>query len=212
VYAFPYGIVVNGRAERFFDEGKDSFDSTFEELGFEIWRNQQQKAFFIGDQTTLGIEHVQAIILTDQPPVTAGSLAELARQLRLEPQALERTVAAYNAAIGPGEFNAHIRDGKAAPALVPPKSNWAFPIVGEQSGFRGAVRRPALEIVCQGFGRRIQRAAGSFAVARAASTRRSRSGRKSAVLAPPAVATCPILTYPLSRAAKTSMKPWPQLT
>jgi tricarballylate dehydrogenase len=128
VYAFPYGIVVNGRAERFYDEGKDSFDSTFEELAFEIWRNQQQKAFFIGDQTTLGIEHVQAIILTDQPPVTAGTLGELATALGLEPTALERTVAAYNAAIGPGPFNAHIWDGKAAPRLTPPKSNWAFPI------------------------------------------------------------------------------------
>jgi tricarballylate dehydrogenase len=128
VYAFPYGIVVNARCERFYDEGKDSFDSTFEEIAFEIWRNQEQKAFFIGDQTTLRIEHVQAIILTDQPPVTGSTLAELAARLGLEPKALERTVAEYNAAIGPGQFNAHIRDGKAAPGLEPPKSNWAFPI------------------------------------------------------------------------------------
>lgn len=128
VYAYPYGIVVNSRAERFYDEGKDSFDSTFEEIAFQIWRHQQQKAYFIGDQTTLGIEHVQAIILTDQPPVTAATLAELAVQLGLEPRALERTVAAYNAAIGPGAFNAHIRDGRATRGLVPPKSNWAFPI------------------------------------------------------------------------------------
>jgi len=128
VYAFPYGIVVNARAERFYDEGKDSFDSTFEEIAFEIWRNQEQKAFFIGDQTTLGIEHVQAIILTDQPPVSAATLAELASRLGLDPKALERTVAEFNAAIGPGKFNAHIRDGKAAPGLRPPKSNWAFPI------------------------------------------------------------------------------------
>jgi tricarballylate dehydrogenase len=126
VYAFPYGIVVNGRGERFFDEGKDSFDSTFEELAFEIWRDQQQRAFFIGDQTTLRIEHVQAIILTDQPPVTADTLAKLAAQLGLDPTALQRTVASYNAAIGPGEFNPHSRDGKAAPGLAPPKSNWAF--------------------------------------------------------------------------------------
>jgi tricarballylate dehydrogenase len=71
---------------------------------------------------------VQAIILTDQPPVTAGTLGELASQLGLEPKALEHTVAAYNAATGPGKFNAHVRDGKCAPGLVPPKSNWAFPI------------------------------------------------------------------------------------
>jgi len=127
VYAYPYGIVVNGRAERFYDEGKDSFDSTFEEIAFEIWRNQQQRAFFIGDQTTLGIEHVQNIILTDQPPVSAPTLAELAGQLGLPPRALERTVAEYNAAMGPGQFNAHVRDGRAA-RLTPPKSNWAFPL------------------------------------------------------------------------------------
>ena len=126
VYAYPYGIVVNGNAERFYDEGKDSFDSTFEELAFEIWRNQRQRAFFIGDQTTLGIEHVQAIILTDQPPVTAPTIGELAVQLGLAPHALERTVAQYNAAVVPGRFDPHSRDGSTAPGLVPPKSNWAF--------------------------------------------------------------------------------------
>ena len=128
VYAYPYGILVNGDGKRFFDEGKDSFDSTFEALGYEIWRNQGQTAFFIGDQTTLGVEHVGAIILTDKPPVTAGSLGELAAALGLDAAALERTVAEYNAAIGPGEFNPHIRDGRSAPGLQPPKSNWAFPI------------------------------------------------------------------------------------
>ena len=128
VYAFPYGIVVNRHAKRFYDEGKDSFDSTFEELAFEIWKHQEQKAFFIGDQTTLGIEQVQEIILTDQPPITADTLAGLASQLGLDPAALEKTVAEYNAAITPGEFNVHIHDGKAAPGLTPPKSNWAFPL------------------------------------------------------------------------------------
>ena len=128
LYAFPYGIVVNRHAKRFFDEGKDSFDSTFEEIAFEIWKNQEQKAFFIGDQTTLGIEHVDNIILTDQPPVSADTLSELATLLGLDPGALEKTVAEFNAAIAPGEFNAHVRDGKAAPGLTPPKSNWAFPI------------------------------------------------------------------------------------
>jgi tricarballylate dehydrogenase len=128
LYAYPFGIVVNSQAKRFYDEGKDSFDSTFEELAFEIWRNQQQKAFFIGDQTTLAIEHVDAIILTDQPPIAAASIGELAGKLGLDPAALDSTVAEYNAAIASGEFNPKIRDGKAAPGLVPPKSNWAFPL------------------------------------------------------------------------------------
>lgn len=128
IYAFPYGIVVNRHAKRFFDEGKDSFDSTFEEIAFEIWRNQELKAFFIGDQTTLKIESVDKIILSDQPPVTAKKLSELATLLGLDAPALERTVSEYNAAIGPEEFNPHIRDGKAAIGIDPPKSNWAFPL------------------------------------------------------------------------------------
>ena len=74
-YPYVYGIVVNGRAERFFDEGRNSFDSTFEALGYEIWRNQGQTAFFIGDQTTLGIEPIEAVIFTDVPPVTAARSA-----------------------------------------------------------------------------------------------------------------------------------------
>jgi tricarballylate dehydrogenase len=126
VYAYPYGIVVNRHARRFYDEGQDSFDSTFEDFSYEIWRNQEQRAFFIGDQTTRNIEHVDKIILSDQPPITAGTIGELARQLGLDPAALEKTVAEFNGAVGPGRFNAHARDGKATIGLQPPKSNWAF--------------------------------------------------------------------------------------
>ena len=128
VYAFPFGIVVNEHSKRFFDEGRDSFDSTFEDLGFEIYRNQNQKAFFIGDQTTLSIPNVPGIILSDQPAIEASTIEELAIALRLNPQALAATVAEYNAAIGPGKFDQTIRDGKAARSLNPPKSNWALPI------------------------------------------------------------------------------------
>ena len=128
VYGYPYGILVNGEAKRFFDEGKNSFDSTFEELSYEIWRNQNQKAFFIGDQTTLGIEHWTDINLTDQPMIEADTLAALAEKLGLDPAALEATVAEYNAAIGPGTFNPKIFDGRQAKGLAVPKSNWAFPL------------------------------------------------------------------------------------
>jgi tricarballylate dehydrogenase len=128
VYAYPFGIVVNAHGRRFFDEGKDSFDSTFEDLAVEIFRHQNQKAFFIGDQTTLAVEPVAAIILTDQPPIEAASIGALADKLGIDRGALETTVAEYNAAIGPGEFDPKIRDGKAAPSLTPPKSNWAFPL------------------------------------------------------------------------------------
>lgn len=126
IYGYPFGIVVNSAAKRFFDEGKDSFDSTFEALSFEIWRNQGQKAFFIGDQTTVEIDHWADINLTDQPMIEAPSLGSLAETLGLDAKALEATVADYNAAIGPGSFDPKIFDGRAAIGLDPPKSNWAF--------------------------------------------------------------------------------------
>lgn len=125
VYPYPFGILVNGAGKRFFDEGQDSFDATFEALGYEIWANQDQKAFLLADRKFFVIPNVEAINLTDQPPVEADSLAGLAAALGLDPAALEPTVAEYNAAVQPGDFDPTIRDGKAAPALDPPKSNWA---------------------------------------------------------------------------------------
>ncbi|MBC2778062.1 FAD-dependent oxidoreductase [Parasphingopyxis marina] len=133
VYPYPFGILVNGEAKRFFDEGQDSFDSTFELLGYEIWKNQNQTAFLIADQQFLAIPNVEGINLSDQPPIEADTIAELAEKLGLDPAALEATVAEYNEAVEPGEFDPTIRDGKAAPSLTPPKSNWAQTV--EQAPF-----------------------------------------------------------------------------
>ncbi len=128
IYGFPYGIVVNRHAQRFFDEGQKSFDATFELLGYEIWRHQEQTAFWISDQTCFTVPYIETIQLSDVPPVDGETLGELAAKLGLGPSALETTVAEYNAACGPGEFNPQILDGKAALGLHPPKSNWAFPL------------------------------------------------------------------------------------
>lgn len=128
IYPYVYGIVVNRHGERFFDEGANSFDSTFEALGYEIWRHQEQTAFLVGDQTTLGIDHFADVVFTDVPPVTADTVEELAASLGLDAGALERTIADYNAAVQPGEFDPYSFDGKRTIGLAPPKSNWAFPL------------------------------------------------------------------------------------
>ena len=128
VYAYPFGILVNRAAQRFFDEGADSFDATFEQLGYEIWAHQQQEAYFIAEKAILGWPNVADIILTDQPPVEAETIEALAEKLGLDAVALATTVSRYNAAIAPGETDRRIRDGKATIGLTPPKSNWATPI------------------------------------------------------------------------------------
>ncbi len=128
IYAYPFGIVVNRHAKRFFDEGMDSFDATFERLGYEIWARQDQEAYFVAEKAILDWPNVADIILSDQPPVEADTVEKLAGKFGLDPAALAATVSEYNAAIGSGETDRRIRDGKAATGIVPPKSNWATPI------------------------------------------------------------------------------------
>ncbi|MGZ3171475.1 MAG: FAD-binding protein [Croceibacterium sp.] len=128
IYGYPFGIIVNKDCQRFFDEGQDSFDSTFERLGYEIWAHQNQQAWFIGEKAILAWPAVADIMLTDQPPVEADTIAGLARKLGLDPDALVATVNQYNAAIQPGPTDRTIRDGKRTEGIDPPKSNWATPI------------------------------------------------------------------------------------
>jgi succinate dehydrogenase/fumarate reductase flavoprotein subunit len=129
VYPYTYGILVNRRAQRFFDEGANSFDSTFEALGYEIWRHQDQSAFLIGDQTSLSVNGFRETVFSKEEPLAADTLAELAGTLGLDAVALEATVARYNAATDPDvEFDPYGFDGKATTGLEPPKSNWAFPL------------------------------------------------------------------------------------
>ena len=127
-YPYVYGIVVNRPAKRFFDEGRNSFDSTFEALGYEIWRHQEQTAFFVGDQTTLGIEPFEAVVFTDVPAVTAATPGGLAGQLGLDPGALEHTIPSTTPRSGRSSSTRMSSTARARVGLATPKSNWAFPL------------------------------------------------------------------------------------
>jgi len=126
IYGHPFGIVVNGEGKRFYDEGQGTFEETFELIAFEVWRNQNQTAFFIADQNITAHKGIMVLFDSDQPPVEAPSLPDLAKLLGLDPGQLTRTVDEYNAAIGPGEFDPYRRDGKRTRGLMPDKTNWAY--------------------------------------------------------------------------------------
>ncbi|MFF3909986.1 FAD-binding protein [Streptomyces sp. NPDC001848] len=128
LYGFPCGIFVNGRMQRFFDEGRDTWDNTFEHIGYEIWKNQGQEAYWIADGKTLAIPGIMNALLSDVPPEQAETLGGLADKLGIDAEALEKTVAEFNAAVGPGEFDPTRLDGKRTVGLTPPKSNWATPL------------------------------------------------------------------------------------
>src|SRR5690606_6144075 len=88
IYGYTGGIFVNGRAERFYDEGRDTWDNTFEHIGFEIWRNQDQEAYWIADAKTLAIPGWESAVLSDVPPERADTIGDLARRLGHGPPGL----------------------------------------------------------------------------------------------------------------------------
>ena len=128
IFAFPYGILVNLEGQRFVDEAPGRVDAWYERITRRIHAQTEGIAWLILDQVGLGVPNITAGIRTDQPAVTAGSLAELAHRMEVPAPALEATVAAYNAACQPGTFDPSQPDGLATTGLEVPKSHWATPI------------------------------------------------------------------------------------
>ncbi|CAM5250212.1 tricarballylate dehydrogenase [Streptomyces spiroverticillatus] len=127
VLAYPYGILVDADGRRFLDEGADTPDRTSGDVAFRIWRDARQSAYLICDAKILRIDGHERLLARDQDPVTAPTVAELARRLDLVPDELTRTVDRFNAACRPtGPYDATRPDGRHTVDLVPPKSNWAL--------------------------------------------------------------------------------------
>jgi len=130
VWGHNYGIVVNEDCDRFYDEGEDYLFASFELIAYDTWRHQNQKSYFITDDTVMKRFKGSWVYETsDVPPEQADSIRELAGKLGLDPDKLETTVNAFNEACDRSvEWNPVTMDGKSARGIDPPKSNWANPI------------------------------------------------------------------------------------
>jgi tricarballylate dehydrogenase len=115
-----FGIVVNKHAERFYDEGEDIWPKRYAIWGRLVAAQPDQIAYIIFDSTV-----VTSFMPTLFPPIGASSIAELAGRLELDPAALEKTVADFNAAVRPGTFDHTILDDCRTEGLTPPKTHWA---------------------------------------------------------------------------------------
>ncbi|GAC1339163.1 MAG: FAD-dependent tricarballylate dehydrogenase TcuA [Acetobacteraceae bacterium] len=128
VFVFPYGILVNKDAQRFTDEAPGTVDACYERITRRIYEQRDGLAYVILDAKHMRVPNYRLSIRTDKPPFAADTLAALAATLELAPDALLRTVEAYNAACAPGDYKPLELDGVATRGLLPPKSNWALPI------------------------------------------------------------------------------------
>ncbi|MBV9593818.1 MAG: FAD-binding protein [Actinobacteria bacterium] len=144
----PYGIVVNDDAQRFYDEGESAMIESHERLAFHMYEYHRNSGYLITDHQVLGDEMLGHFFETDIPLAKADTVAGLALQLGLEPEALEATVNEFNAACTSSKaWNPMVLDGKATEGLVPPKSNWANPI--NQGPYYGM---PLKAAICFTFG------------------------------------------------------------
>jgi tricarballylate dehydrogenase len=128
IFAFPYGVLVNIEGERFVDEARGPIDAWYERTTRDIAAQTGGIAWMVLDQQALSVPNIRSGIRTEVPPVTAGTIEELAAGIGAPADALARTLAAYNSACGEGDFSPLAPDGLATSGVVPPKSNWARPV------------------------------------------------------------------------------------
>jgi tricarballylate dehydrogenase len=132
-----FGIVVNNCAERFYDEGEDIWPKRYAIWGRLVAGQPDQIAYVVFDASSL-----ELFMPSLYPPLAADSVAGLAAALGLDPAALERTLAVFNAAVRPGRFDPGSLDDCRTEGLEPPKSHWARRI--EQAPFYAYPVRPGI--------------------------------------------------------------------
>ena len=118
-----FGIVVNRKAERFYDEGEDTWPKRYAIWGRLVAQQPEQTAYSIVDAKS-----IRLFMPSIFPAVEAPTIGELAVKLSLDPAALEKTVAEFNAAVQPGRFDHTVLDDCATSGLAIPKSHWARPL------------------------------------------------------------------------------------
>lgn len=117
------GIMVNNKAERFYDEGEDFWPKRYAIWGRLVAQQPGQIGYSVIDNKAIG-RFMPPVF----PGVRSNTLPELACQLGLDQQAFMRTVNDYNAACRVGTFDHAVLDDCHTEGLTPPKTHWARPI------------------------------------------------------------------------------------
>jgi tricarballylate dehydrogenase len=128
-HSYTFGIVVNAQGERFIDEGADFRNYTYAKYGREVLEQPGQVAWQIYDGKVLHLLTSEYRTRT-VTKVRADTLDGLIAQLdEVDSEGLRRTISEFNAAVTKDvPFDPNSRDGRGAPGLTVPRSNWANPI------------------------------------------------------------------------------------
>lgn len=139
-----FGIVVNEKAERFYDEGEDFWPKRYAIWGRLVAQQPNQVGHVIIDSKAIN-DFMPSVF----PPLQADTIEELALKLKVDPQALKKTVDDFNAAIpADGVFNKDALDGYATQGLAVNKTNWSRPI--NQPPYYGYTLAPGITFTYMG--------------------------------------------------------------
>lgn len=119
-----FGIVVNRRGERFYDEGEDFWPKRYAIWGRLVSAQPDQIGYAIIDSRS-----IDKFMPSVFPPIEAASIEVLAGKLELDPDRLKQTIEGFNAAVRPGTFDPNVLDDCRTEGLSPEKSHWARTIV-----------------------------------------------------------------------------------
>ena len=103
-HSYPLGIMVNLNGERFVDEGEDLRNLTYVRFGREIMAQPHRTCVQIFDQKTIDMLRDEYRI-HEVTKVESDTIEGLAKELEIDPEKLAKTVAEYNAACQPGDYN-----------------------------------------------------------------------------------------------------------
>jgi tricarballylate dehydrogenase len=120
--SYPFGVLVNTRGRRFFDEGEDFQLYTYAKLGGIILNQPGGVAWQIFDQKA--VPFLEGRYKTGKP-LTGDTLKDLVETLGLDRAACLRTLEEYNDAVNGGRFDPTVHDGLTTRGLELAKSNWA---------------------------------------------------------------------------------------
>jgi tricarballylate dehydrogenase len=142
--SIPFGIVVNNLGRRFYDEGENIWPKRYAIWGRLIAEQPGQIAYCIVDSRT-----IRNFLPPIYKPYEANSIDLLASRLEIDPAALTETVNCYNRATLPNTTIWPDKlDGVQTVGLLPPKSNWALPIL--RPPFYGLPLRPGITFTYMG--------------------------------------------------------------
>ena len=128
IFIFPYGILVNQEGQRFTDEAIGTVDAYYESITRKIHLQTNGSAWVILDARHQRIPNYRLGIRSDQAPIVANTLMDLAKSIHVPVDTLITTIENYNQACSGEDWKPLELDGLKTKHLTPPKSNWACPI------------------------------------------------------------------------------------